>query len=452
MAKTLKNTRKLPQKPVKDLSFLMQEVLDYATKAGATSASVAVNADEGFSVDVRKSEVETVSFNEDKGVSLTVYLGQKKGSASSTDTSSKALKTLVEAAINIAKVSAEDPCFGLADEALMTDTYPELDLYHPWEITPEHAIEQARDCEAHALKQDKRLTNSDGVSFSTYNFMHGLATTYGGSGVICGSRHGVSCSLIAKDKQSMQRDYAYTTARSPHDLQDLQQLAECVAKRTINRLGARKIPTQKARVLFSSRVSSSLLSSFISAISGTNLYRKNSFLVNALNQQIFPEDMTIYEQPHLLKGLGSAIFDNDGVPTRNNTFVKEGRLAQYVLGTYSARRMNTVTTANSGGVHNLTVKPNAGLMPELIKMMDRGLLITELMGQGVNILTGDYSRGASGFWVEHGEIQHPVEEITIAGNLKNMFLNLVAVGADININIATQCGSLLVEEMTIGGS
>lgn len=451
MQTSSENITRVQQKSASDLSTLMQEVLACAKRHGATNASVAVNHDEGYSVDVRMKDVETVSFNEDKGVAVVVYIGHRKGGASSTDVSPEAINALVKAACDIAKVSAEDTCFGLADKELMTTDYPDLNLYHPWEITPPEAIEMALACENHALAMDKRIANSDGVNVSTYNFIHAFANTHGGQGTIQGSRHSISCSLIAKSGESMQRDYDYTTARQANDLIDLKQLAESAVLRATSRLGARKINTQKAPVLFSSRVSSSILSGFINAISGSNLYRRNSFLLDSLGQQIFPSGFKLYEQPHLLKGLGSSPFDEEGVPTRNNVFVEDGRLQQYVMSSYSARRMGIATTANSGGVHNLTLDPTAGNLNDLIKTMDTGLLVTELMGQGINGLTGDYSRGASGFWVEKGEIQYPVEEITIASNLKDMFLAIQAVGNDINPNISTRCGSMLIEEMTVAG-
>jgi PmbA protein len=433
------------------LSDVMQEVLAYANTYGATDAAVSLNHDSGYSVDVRMGEVETVAFSEDKAISVTVYIGCRKGCASSTDTSPAALDALVKAAVEIAKVSAQDPHAGLPDKALMSTHGKDLDLYHPWGIQPPEAIDMARACEAHALTIDKRIVNSDGVNVSTYLFHHGFINTHGGRGITRGSRHSLSCSLIAKDGALMQRDYDYTTSRVASELTSVEYLAQNAAKRAASRLGARQIKTQKLPVLFSSRVSSGLLSSFINAISGSNLYRKNTFLLDSLGQQIFPKGFKIYEQPHVLQALGSSSFDGEGVPTRNNIFVEDGRVCQYVLGSYSARRMGLETTANAGGVHNLTMDATAGGLDELIKKMDQGLLVTELMGQGVNGLTGDYSRGASGFWIEHGRIQFPVEEITIAGNLKDMFHRIVAVGNDINPNIASRCGSILIEQMMVAG-
>lgn len=430
---------------------VMQEVLDLAHAEGATDAMVSINHDHGFSVDVRMGDVETISFNEDKGVGVVVYIGHRKGAASSTDTSLQALAAMVRAASDIARVSAADPFFGLADKELATSEYPELDLYHPWSITPPEAIKKALACEAHALSLDKRISNSDGVNLSTYNFMHAYANTYGGKGVINGSRHSISCSVIAQDGDMMQRDYDYTTARHAEQLYSLERIAESAVSRATSRLGSRQIKTQKVPVLFSSRVSSSLLSNFINAISGSNLYRKNSFLQDSIGKQVFPNGFRIYEQPHLRGALGSSPFDSEGVLTRNNVFIDDGRVCQYVLGSYSARRMGLKTSANSGGVHNLTIDSNAGDLAELLQTMGTGLLVTELMGQGVNGITGDYSRGASGFWVENGQIQYPVEGVTIAGNLKDMFLNIAAVGNDVNPNIATRCGSILVDGMTVAG-
>ncbi|KTC84216.1 metalloprotease PmbA [Legionella brunensis] len=445
------NSNRVAGKSTSNLSELMHEVLDRAKAQGATDAMVSVNHDSGFSVDVRMGEVETVAFNEDKGISLVVYIGNRKGGASSTDTSPAALDTLVAAACDIAKVSAADPCFGLADRELMTTKYPDLDLYHPWAITPPEAIKKALACESHALALDKRISNSDGVNFSTHAFCNGFANTYGGEGIIQSTRHGVSCSLIAKEGDSMQRDYDYTTARYAEGLCSLEEIAKNAVERATSRLGARQIKTQKVPVLFSSRISSGLFSSFINAISGGNLYRKNSFLLDSIGKEIFPTGFKVYEQPYLLRGLGSSPFDGEGVPTRNNVFIDNGVLCQYVLGSYSARRLGLKTTADSGGVHNLTIDANAGDLQDLLKKMNKGLLVTELMGQGVNGLTGDYSRGATGFWVENGQIQYPVEEITIAGNLKDMFKSIVAVGSDINPNYSTRCGSVLIAEMMVAG-
>lgn len=438
-------------KSTDQLRDLMQDVIKKAKAKGATESSVAVNHDLGFEINVRMGDVETVAFNEDNGVGLTVYIGHAKGSASSSDTSPKAIDAMVNAAIEIAKVSAKDPCFGLPDKELMSNIHPNLDLYHPWNISPQNAIEKALECEKHALKFDKRIINSDGVNLSTHTYCSGHATSQGFLDILHTSRHGVSCSLIAKDKHGMQRDYDYTTARDPSLLLPLDVLAESAAARVTARLGAKKLKTQKAPVVFSSRLSSGIFSLLIQAISGGNLYRKNSFLLDAIGRQIFPENIEVYERPHLLGALGSAPYDAEGVPTRNNVLIKHGVLNQYVLGSYSARKMGLKTTANSGGVFNLTVDATASDLDDVLKKMGTGLLVTELMGSGVNILTGDYSRGAVGFWIEDGKIKYPVEEITIASNLNDMFKNILAIGSDRNPNSSTFCGSILVKEMMIGG-
>lgn len=439
-------------KSTTELTRLMNEVLDLAKKEGATDAAVAVNNDRGFSVDVRMGEVETVAFSEDKGVGVTVYFGQRKGGASSTDTSPEALQAMVHAACDIAKVSAEDPCFGLAEKELMKHDHSDLNLFHPWDVNPQQAIELALKCESHALSLDKRITNSDGVNVSSYESHHGFANTNGGSGFIHCTRHSLSCSVIAAEGEEMRRDYDYTTVRNVNDLVDPEVIAKNAAERALSRLGAKQIKTQTTPVIFSSRVSSGLFSSFINAISGSNLYRKNTFLLDSVGEQIFPEFIRIYEQPHLLGALGSSPFDSEGVPTRPNVLVEKGRVMQYVLGCYSARRLGLETTANSDGVHNLTIDPTAGDLSDLLKIMGTGLLVTELMGQGVNGTTGDYSRGASGYWVENGEIQFPVHEITIAGNLKDMYQSILEVGNDVNPNISTRCGSVLISNMMLAGS
>lgn len=435
-----------------ELTQLMNKVLELAKKEGATDAIVAVNNDRGFSVDVRMGEVETVAFSEDKSIGLTVYIGQRKGSASTTDMSADALHAMVKAACDIAYVSAEDDCFGLADKELMTTHYPDLDLFHPWDINPQQAIELALKCESYALSLDKRITNSDGVNVSSYESHHGFVTTHGGAGFIHSTRHSLSCSLIATEGEEMQRDYDYTTVRNARDLVDPHQIAKNTVERALSRLGAKQVATQMVPVIFSSRVSSGLFSSFISAISGSNLYRKNSFLLDSIGQQVFPEFINVYEQPHLPGALGSSPFDSEGVPTRPNLIVEKGRVNQYVLGSYSARRLGLKTTANSDGVHNLTVEATAGDLTELLNKMGTGLLVTELMGQGINGVTGDYSRGASGYWVEEGKIQFPVDEVTIAGNLKDMYQSIIAVGNDINPNVATRCGSILIEKMMVAGA
>lgn len=447
-----KNINSSVLKSTDELQNIMDKVLKLAKNKGADEASVAINHDTGFSVDLRMGSVETVAFSEDQGMSINVYIGNSKGSASSSDISIEALNNMVQAAIEIAEVSADDPCFGLPDKELLTNDCVDLNLFYPWDILPDEAIEMAKLCESTALSLDKRITNSEGVHVSTYEFSLGHANTYGFTNHMKSSRHSISCSLLAEDSKGKQRDYDYTTSRNPLWLKSLDDLAKTTVERTVSRLGAQRIKTQKLPVIFSSRISSGLFSSFIAAISGGNLYKKNTFLLEALDTKIFPTWMQIYEKPHLLSGLGSSFFDAEGVPTRDNVFVENGVLKQYVLNTYSARKLGLKTTANSGGVFNLTVDANIESLDDLLKKMGKGLLVTELMGQGVNILNGDYSRGASGFWVEDGKIQFPVDEITIAGNLRQMFANIQAIGNDINPNISTRCGSVLISDMMIAGS
>ena len=452
MQNTLQNSNSTPSKSTYELNTLMHEVLNLARQQGATDACVSISQENGFSTDVRMGEVETLAFHEAKGVGVTVYFDKSQGSASSTDTSASSLSAMVAAACDIAKVSAADPCFGLADRSLVNNDYPDLDLCHPWLISPPEAIERAKACEHHAMAVDKRITNSDGVSVSTYSFCNGYADSFGREGFVNSSRHSISCSVIAKEGEVMQRDYDYTTARNPETLMSIDSVAQRAAERAVRRLGAKKIKTQTAPILFSSRVSSGLFGSFVGAISGSSLYRKSSFLLDSMGSQIFPTGIRVHDQPHLLQGLGSSPFDGEGVLTRNNVLVDDGRVCQYVLGSYSARRLGLTTTANSGGVFNLIVDATAGDFQDVLNKMGTGLLVTELMGQGVNGLTGDYSRGAAGFWVEGGIIQYPVEEITIAGNLKDMYKMIVAIGTDINPNNSTRCGSVLIESMMIGGA
>lgn len=451
MRKVMKNSKSYSLTSKDSCLDLMQQVLVYAKFGGATEASVSLSQEEGFSVDVRMKTVDTLAFHDTRSIGVTVYVGKRQGSASTTDLSEQALKAMVSHAYDIASVSAEDECFGLADKDLVTHHFPDLELYSQWHISPEEAINLAIECETQALSLDNRITNSDGVNVSTYNMGGGFADTYGRIGWVDTTRHAMSCALVATEGNKMQRDYEYTLSRSPKYLTSIDILAQSALERVIARLNGTKIKTQRVPVVFSSRLSSGLMGSFISAISGSNLYRKNSFLLNCLNQEIFPKFISIFEQPHLLQGLGSSPFDSEGVLTRENVFVEEGRVRQYALGSYSARKLGLKTTANSGGVFNLTVSATHQDLNDILKEMDTGLFVTELMGQGVNIVTGDYSRGASGFWVQNGKIQYPVEEITIAGNLKSMFKDIVAVGADINLNSATKCGSVLIREMMIAG-
>lgn len=450
----IKTNSKLPEiKPEwKNIEKAVAFVLEKAKKFGVDSVEASAGYETGLSTTVRMQEVDTMEFHCDKSLSMTVYKGKKKGSVSTTDLSESALMNLLEKAASISNYTEEDMAAGLPDKENLATEFVDCDLYHPWDITPEDAIDLAKNCEAEALKQDKRLVNSEGASVSS----HQKYRVYGNSlGFLQGfpvTSHSVSCVLIGKDKDDMQRDYDYTVARDPHDLDNIQLVAKRAADRTLRRLNAQKIQTTVSPVIFSNEIASGLIANFISAISGGNLYRKSSFLVDHLHKKVFPDFVTLTETPHLKRGLASAPFDSEGVKTTAHDIVKEGILENYVLSSYSARKLGLKTTGNCGGLHNLMVKHGDLNQSQLIKKMDRGLLITELLGHGLNLVTGDYSRGAAGFWIENGEIQYPVHEITVAGNLKDMFLNLIAIGNDLEKRSSILTGSILLDRMTIAGA
>lgn len=451
MEKTLENQAPFGELEQRNLQERILKILDLARQEGATAADVDVDITAGYSVNVRLGEVDTLEYHRDQGVSITVYNGQRSGSASSTDVSDAALIATVKAAWHIAQYTSEDPYSGLADKTLMAKNYPDLDLNHPWSLTPEQAIELATQCENIGLGQDKRITNSEGVSVDTYQSIRAYGNSHGFVGIYPSTSHSIHCLLIAEQDGQKQRDYDYAVARDPKNLTSIEKIAKNAAERTTRRLGARKINTQQCSVIFSAEIARGIFSSFIGAISGGNLYRKSSLLVDHLGKQVFAPHVQITEHPHLPKGLGSAPFDSEGVKTQPRTFVENGVLQSYVLGSYSARKLSMQTTGNAGGVHNLLIKAGPDDLNGLLKKMGSGLLITEVMGQGVNLVTGDYSRGASGFWIENGEIQYPVEEITIAGNLRTMWLQLLAVGNDYDIRGNIQTGSLWIENMTVAG-
>lgn len=430
----------------------VEAILAEAARQGASACEVAVSAGQGLSTTVRQGEVETVEFNRDQGFGITLYVGQRKGSASTSATGEAAIRETVAAALAIAKHASEDECAGLADAALMARELPELDLYHPWSITPEQAVEQALSCEAAAFAADARIKNADGTSLNTHQGCRVYGNSHGFIGGYASTRHSLSCVMIAEGEGQMQRDYWYDVNRQGELLADAVGIGQRAAERAVSRLGARPVPTCEVPVLFAAELAGGLFSHLLAAISGGNLYRHSSFLEGALGQQLFPEWLSLDERPHLPRALGSATFDGDGLATYAKPFVEKGELVSYVLGTYSGRKLGLPSTANSGGVHNLFVTHGDEDQQALIRRMGRGLLVTELMGHGLNLVTGDYSRGAAGFWVENGEIQFPVQEVTIAGNLRDMFRQIVAVGRDLERrgNICT--GSVLIERMTVAGS
>ena len=430
----------------------VEAILAEARRQGASACEVTVSAGQGLSTTVRQGEVETVEFNRDQGFGITLYVGQRKGSASTSATGSEAIRETVAAALAIAKHTSEDECAGLADAALMARELPELDLYHPWSITPEQAVEQALACEAAAFAADTRIKNADGTSLNTHQGCRVYGNSHGFVGGYASTRHSLSCVMIAEGEGQMQRDYWYDVNRQGELLADPVGIGRRAAARAVSRLGARPVPTCEVPVLFAAELAGGLFSHLLAAISGGNLYRHSSFLEGALGQRLFPEWLTLDERPHLPRALGSAAFDGDGLATYAKPFVEKGELVSYVLSTYSGRKLGLPSTANSGGVHNLFITHGDEDQQALIRRMGRGLLVTELMGQGLNLVTGDYSRGAAGFWVENGEIQFPVQEVTIAGNLRDMFRQVVAVGCDLERrgNICT--GSVLIEKMTVAGS
>ena len=434
-----------------ELIRIIDSVLDQSKQLGADAAEADIGAGAGLSANVRKGAIDKMEYERDKGLNITLYLNGQKGNASTSDFSDSALKKTVEAAYGIAQHASRDECAGLADPELMAKNVPDLDLYHPWSITPETAIEMAIECEQHAFEQDKRITNSDGTAVNTYS---GISLYGNSNGFIDGwnwSCHTIDCTVIAEDSDGMQRDGWYSKTRDHKDLQNINEISQEAVRRTLARLGAKKLSTRQVPVIFEAPVASGLFSAFITAISGGSLYRRASFLLDKKGEQVFAKHITIKEQPHMKKALGSAPFDNDGVSTKERAIVSNGVLQDYVLSGYSARKLGLQTTGNAGGVHNLVVTPGQHNLQSMLKEMDTGLLITDMIGFGVNQVTGDYSRGASGFWVENGELAYPVEEITVAGNLIEMYKNITAIGNDIDPRGNVLTGSVMIDAMTVAG-
>ncbi|MHB8255568.1 MAG: metalloprotease PmbA [Acidiferrobacter sp.] len=440
-------------KGIPELSDLAGQALDLASRQGATAAEVNGDLGKGLSVTVRRGEVETVEHHRDKSLSVTVFFGNRSGSASTSDFRPEALSEAVRAACAIARHTAEDPFNGLADPAHLAKEIPDLDLYHPWALTVEDAIGLALRCENAAFAADPRIRNSEGATVTTHEGMDVYATSAGFMGAVRASRHGVSCAVLGEDNEGhMQRDYDYASVRDARDLPDVETIGRLAARRAARRLGARQIKTCQVPVLYEAQVARSLLSHLVSAISGPSLYRRSSFLLDSVDTQLFPNMVHLYEEPHRKKGMGSSAFDGEGVETKYQDLVTDGVLRRYCLDSYSARKLKLVTTANAGGVHNLMIKPGTEDLQGLLRQMGRGLFVTELIGFGINSVTGDYSRGAAGFWVENGELAYPVEEITIASNLRDMYKGLVAIGSDVDLRHNICTGSLLLERMTVAGS
>ena len=434
------------------LRALAQTVLDHAAAMGASACEVDVSEGFGQSVSVRRQEVETIEYNRDKGLGVTAYVGQRRGHASSSDFSPAAVRASVEAALSIARFTAEDDCAGLPEAGLLAKKTMDLDLYHPWDIAVEAAIDIARRCEQAAFDVSPMIRNSEGATVSAQTSHFVSANSLGFMGGFATSRHYVSCSVIAGAGEDMQRDDWYVSPRDARKFPDAATVGDYAARRALSRLGARKLKTRKCPVIFEAPLATGLVGSFVHAISGGALYRKTSFLVDSLGRQLFPDFVQISERPHIRGGFASSPFDDDGVATHDREVVKDGVLQGYFLSTYSARKLGLQTTGNAGGAHNLLVQPGRHDLKGLLREMGTGLLVTELLGQGVNYVTGDYSRGAAGYWVEKGEIAYPVEEITIAGNLREMLRGIAAIGNDIEVRGSKQVGSILVERMTIAGN
>ena len=434
-----------------ELERVAAHVVDAAKKGGATAAETEVSQGIGQSVTVRKGEVETIAYNRDKGISVTVYLGRRRGHASSADFADASIRATVDKALAIARYTAEDPCAGLADADRLARHWQDLDLYHPWELSVEEAIALGRDAEAAALGVDARLTNSEGASVSRGESEFVYANSHGFRGGYRSSRHSIDVSVIGEDDGGMQRDYWYTAARSPADLMRGSEVGRIAGERTARRLGARPLATSDCPVLFEAPEAVDLIGAFVQAVSGGSLYRKSSFLLDSLGTAVFAPHVTIREEPHLARARGSAPFDAEGVATVPRTVVDAGVVGGYFLGSYAARKLGMSSTGNAGGSHNLVVSHGDEDLAALMRRMGRGFLVTEQLGHGVNAVTGDYSRGAAGFWVEDGEIAHPVEEVTIAGNLRTMFKDIVAIGRDVDRRGSRHVGSMLVGRMTVGG-
>jgi PmbA protein len=442
------------------LKQLARDVLRFAQEKGASDAAVEISEGSGLSVTVRKGNIETIEQNKDKGMGVTVYLGQdgatRRGNASTSDFSERALRDTVEAAYNIARFTAEDDCAGLPDPDMLEMDPLDLQLCYPWLITTEEAVELAKRGEAAAFAVDKRVTNSEGASVYAQQSHFVAANSRGFIGGYPYSRHTISVVPIAGKGANMQRDDWYSSMRDPEKLAAPEEIGRYAAQRALARLNARKLDTRKCPVLFEAPLAAGLLGAFVQAVSGGALYRKSTFLFDSLGKKVFAPHIQIIEDPHLVGGVGSSPFDEEGVKTARRDVVVDGVVQGYFLSTYSARKLGMKTTGNAGGSHNLSLTSSLTQSTDdfkaMLKKLDTGLLVTELMGQGVNYVTGDYSRGASGYWVERGVIQYPVEEITIAGNMKDMFEQIVAIGADTLIRGTKQTGSVLIESMTIAGS
>ena len=440
-----------------DLTAVAEFALDYAKSRGMDQADVSLHQGTGISVAARQQALETIEKHNDSQVVVSVYNDHKTGSASSADMTEAGIRSTVDAAVSIAKYTGADDCLGLADKELMATDLKDLDLYHVWDLDVNDLLDLALSCEQAALEFDQRIINSEGATVDSYSGEAVYANSHGFISKNHSSQHSVSCSVIGAkngdDNESMQRDYYYDSNRNPDKLINEIEIGREAANRTVSRLGARQIKSMETPVIFDSRVAKSLVSHLIGGISGGAIYKKASFMLDKVGTTIMPDFVTIAENPHLLGGVASSTHDSEGVATASHRpIVQSGELQSYVLGSYTARKLGLQSTGNAGGVRNVSVSNSGQDFQQLLAHMGTGLLITEMIGSGINMVTGDYSRGAAGFWVEHGEIQYPVEEITVAGNLSDMYQNIVAIGSDIERCGNTRCGSIFVENLTVAGS
>ncbi|MFT5218550.1 MAG: PmbA protein [Planctomycetota bacterium] len=431
---------------------IVVDALKMAAAAGATQAEAGLSVSQGLSVATRMGSVETIEHQQDNGLGISVYIGQHKGSASTSNLDPEAIRKTVEAACNIARYTSEDPCAGLADLELMASEFRDLDLYHPWAIEPQAVIDLALECENTALSYDPRIVNSEGASVDLGSGVSVYGNSHGFLQALHKTQHSISCSVVAESQGKMQRDYWYDVSRNADRLKSAQDIGRIAAERTVRRLDAEKLSTRQSPILFVPDMARGVVGHFASAIGGAAQYRKSSFLLDAVDTRVFPEFFQLAEFPFETQALGSANFDGEGVALREAPLVQDGVIQNYLLDSYSARKLNLKTTGHASGVHNLTLNDTGKSFEDCLAEMDRGFLVTELMGQGVNTVTGDYSRGAAGFWVENGQIDHAVEEVTIASNLRDMFLGIVSLGNDIDSRGNIRCGSMLIENMTIAGA
>ncbi|WP_245732576.1 metalloprotease PmbA [Solimonas aquatica] len=444
-------TREAPLPEPALLRERIEHALARARQGGASAAEASLSASRGFNVSVRQNEIESLEFQQDRDFGLTVYLGHRKGSATTGDWSDAGLNAAVDAALAIARATGEDPCNGLADAELMAREFPDLDLDHPWDLSADAAVDLARACEAAAFAVDARIKTSEGAGVSSHRGVSAYANSHGFFAARSGSQHSLSCAVVAGEGEDLQRDYWYSNARDASRLLAPEAIGRKAGERAVARLNARKLSTRSAPVLLPPEIARGFWSHFIGAISGSALYRKATFLLDALGQPVFAPHVSLRQQPYLRGAAGSAAWDQEGVATRERTLVDAGRLEGWLLGSYSARKLGLQTTGNAGGVYNLIVSHGDLDFAGLLREMKEGLVVTELLGHGANLVTGDYSRGAAGFWVENGEIAYPVDELTIAGHLSEMFKGVVAVGKDVDALANVRTGSVLIEKMTIAG-